>query len=117
MAMTKGNIKDGDPEKGQSGTVTEEVPSEADATSAPGPYVDEKGDALDVNRPPVSTNDPEQPIAQSLVAGAGEPSGEPEIHPETHVAANAYVTEADKDRIVPVDAPPTEKPASKSASK
>lgn len=49
-------------------SVTETVPSEADASSAPGPYSD-----LDVNRPPVSTNEPQTPIAQTLVAGAGAP--------------------------------------------
>jgi hypothetical protein len=79
-------------------SVTTEVPSEADASSAPGPYT-EDGEPLDVNRPPVSTNDPETPIAHSLVGGAGAPSGEPEIHPETHVAENAYVTAADKPNI------------------
>jgi hypothetical protein len=71
-------------------SVTTEVPHEADADSAPGPYKD-----LDVNRPPVSTNDPQVPIAHSLIAGAGAPTGEPEIHPETHVADNAYVSDAD----------------------
>lgn len=75
-------------------SVTEEVPHEADASSAPGPY-----EGLEVDRPPVSTNDPEQPIADSLVAGAGAPTGEPEIHPETHVASNAYVSSADKDNV------------------
>ena len=38
---------------------------------------------------------------QSLVAGAGAPTGEPEIHPETHVASNAYVSAADKDNMGP----------------
>jgi len=79
-------------------SVTTEVPHEADASSAPGPY-----EGLEVNRPPVSTNDPETPIAQSLVAGAGAPTPEPEIHPETHIADNAYVTAADKDNIEKVD--------------
>jgi hypothetical protein len=58
-------------------SVTTTVPHEADASSAPGPYTD-----LDVNRPPVSTNRPDVPIAHSLVAGAGAPTGEPEYHPE-----------------------------------
>lgn len=49
-------------------SVTEAVPSEADASSAPGPYND-----LDVNRPPVSTNEPQTPIANSMVGGAGAP--------------------------------------------
>jgi len=84
-----------EPEPGQAvQSVTETVPHEADASSAPGPYAD-----LPVDRPPVSTNDPETPIAQSLVAGAGAPTGEPEIHPETHVASNAYVTGADKENV------------------
>jgi hypothetical protein len=105
MAQTKGNIRDADPDKGEAAvgpveTVTEETPHPADESSAPGPY-----EGLDVNRPPVSTNDPETPIADSLVAGAGAPTGEPEIHPETHIAANAYVTAADKDNIEKVDAP------------
>jgi hypothetical protein len=100
MAETKGNIQDAEPDEGQSVvTVTEEVPHEADASSQPGPY-----EGLEVNRPPVSTNDPEVPIAQSLVAGAGAPTGEPEIHPETHVASNAYVSAADKDNVEKVDA-------------
>lgn len=93
MAETKGNIEE--PGKGQAvESVTKTVPHEADATSAPGPYKD-----LPVNRPPVSTNDPETPIAHSLIAGAGAPTGEPEIHPETHVADNAYVTAADKENM------------------
>lgn len=51
-------------------SVTTEVPHEADASSAPGPY------DLPINRPPVSTNDPRTPIAHSLVAGAGAPHTE-----------------------------------------
>jgi hypothetical protein len=103
MAETKGKIEE--PEEGQAvQSVTEEVPHEADASSAPGPYED-----LDVNRPPVSTNDPEVPIAHSLVAGAGAPTGEPEIHPETHVADNAYVSSADKENIEPVEVPKEKK--------
>lgn len=94
MAESKGNIE----EHEQSAVIstTEETPHEADKSSQPGPYED-----LDVNRPPVSTNDPETPIAQSLVAGAGAPTGEPEIHPETHVAENAYV--GPDDHVEPVD--------------
>jgi hypothetical protein len=93
MAQTKGNIEQ--PEEGQAvESTTEEVPHEADASSEPGPY-----EGLDVNRPPVSTNRPDVPIAASLVAGAGAPTPEPEIHPETYVAANAYVTAADKDNM------------------
>ncbi len=68
MADTKGNIKD--PGKGQAvQSVTTEVPHPADADSAPGPY-----EGLELNRPPVSTNQPDVPIAHSLVAGAGAPS-------------------------------------------
>lgn len=58
-------------------SVTTTVPHEADASSSAGPYTD-----LDVNRPPVSTNRPDVPIAHSLVAGAGAPTGEPDYHPE-----------------------------------
>jgi hypothetical protein len=77
MAMGKG-IEKADSEKGQAvQSVTEVVPHEADASSSPGPYKD-----LDVNRPPVSTNRPDVPIAHSLVAGAGAPTGEPDYHPE-----------------------------------
>lgn len=77
-------------------SVTTETPHAADESSQPGPY-----DDLELNRPPVSTNDPEQPIAHSLVAGAGAPQtlGPDEIHPETHVASNAYVSKADKPNI------------------
>jgi hypothetical protein len=107
MAQSKGGIRDADPEKGEGyvapvETVTEKTPHAADESSAPGPY-----EGLDLNRPPVSTNDPMQPIAQSLVAGAGAPTGEPAIHPETHVADNAYVTDADKDRVQKINAPET----------
>lgn len=47
-------------------STTEAVPHPADGTSAPGPYED-----LSPDRPPVSTTQPDVPIAQSLVAGAG----------------------------------------------
>ena len=78
MAESKGNIKKADAEAGQAvESVTEEVPHEADASSAAGPY-----EALEVNRPPVSTNRPDVPIAASLVAGAGAPTPEPDYHPE-----------------------------------
>jgi len=91
-----------EPKEGQAvQSVTETVPHEADASSAPGPY-----DGLELNRPPVSTNDPETPIAHSLVAGAGAPTGEPEIHPETHVAENAYVSGADKENVEQAPEPP-----------
>jgi hypothetical protein len=98
-----GDVRPADPDKGEAyaapvETVTENVSHPADASSAPGPY-----EGLEVNRPGVSTNDPEMPIADSLVAGAGAPTPEPDIHPETHVAANAYVTSADKDNVQEVE--------------
>ena len=102
MAQTKGNIDE--QEVTAVVSTTEDTPHAADESSAPGPY-----EGLDVQRPPVSTNDPMTPIAQSLVAGAGAPTGEPEIHPETYVAPNAYVTSADKDNVQKVDAPKVEK--------
>jgi hypothetical protein len=80
MAESKGNIQDVNPAKvkvdgeemevaaGAVQSVTTTVPHEADASSAPGPYKD-----LPINRPPVSTNQADVPIAQSLVAGAGAP--------------------------------------------
>ena len=78
MAESKGNIKKADAEAGQAvESVTEEVPHEADASSAAGPY-----EGLEVNRPPVSTNRPDVPIAASLVAGAGAPTPEPDYHGE-----------------------------------
>jgi len=105
MAQTKGNIEEANPNEGEAVlTKTEEVPHEADASSEPGPY-----EGLEVNRPPVSTNRPDVPIAQSLVAGAGAPTGEPEVHPETYVADNAYVSAADKDNLEKVDAPKASK--------
>lgn len=67
MTMEKGNIKDADDNPAVE-SVTEETPHPADETSAPGPY-----EGLEVNRPPVSTNQATTPIAQSLVAGAGAP--------------------------------------------
>lgn len=103
MAETKGKIEE--VEQGVAVvSTTEATPHPADETSAPGPY-----DGLEVDRPPVSTNDPQTPIAQSLVAGAGAPTPEPEIHPETYVAPNAYVTSADKDNVEKVDAPKADK--------
>lgn len=76
MAMGKG-IQKADPEKGQAvQSVTEVVPDEADSTSASNKLPE------DVNRPPVSTNKPDVPIAHSLIAGAGASTGEPDYHPE-----------------------------------
>lgn len=104
MAESKGNIKDtkvtvevdGEQVEVAAGavqSVTTDAPHPADQTSAPVEL------PTDVNRPPVSTNDPETPIAHSLVGGAGAPTPEPDIHPETHVADNAYITSADKPNI------------------
>jgi len=78
-------------------SVTTAATHPADKTSAPVEL------PTDVNRPPVSTNDPEQPIAHSNISGDMGPTPEPEIHPETHVASNAYVTAADKDNIEKVE--------------
>jgi hypothetical protein len=47
-------------------SITEKVPSEADATSAPNVV------NTDHERPPVATSTPDTPIAQTLAAGAGE---------------------------------------------
>lgn len=57
-------------------SVTTTVPHEADSTSSPNVL------PTDPNRPPVSTNRPDVPIAHSLVAGAGAPTGEPDYKPE-----------------------------------
>lgn len=89
MAESKGKIEE--QEVASVVTTTEATPHPADESSQPGPY-----EGLEVQRPPVSTNDPQTPIAQSLVAGAGAPTPEPEIHPETYVAPNAYVQKGDK---------------------
>ena len=99
MAQTKGNIEATNPAEGEAvATTTEATPHPADESSQPGPY-----DGLELNRPPVSTNRPDVPIAESLVAGAGAPTGEPEVHPETYVADNAYVTAADKPNMAKED--------------
>ena len=106
MAMTK-EIKEGNPREGEAvESVTTTVPHEADASSAPGPYND-----LDVNRPPVSTNRPDVPIAHSLVAGAGAPTPD-ETPPEDYEPANLYVSS--KDHVVP--AIPEPKSAKKDAA-
>lgn len=78
-------------------STTKETPHPADESSAPGPY-----DGLDANRPPVSTDRPDVPIAQSLVAGAGAPQPA-EFDVSTYVAPNAYVTAADRDNLAPVE--------------
>lgn len=99
MAETKGNIKD--PEPGQAVTsVTTEVPHPADADSAPGPY-----EGLEVNRPPVSTNRPDVPIAHSLVAGAGAPSPDLEYDPSRPQDAKKPVvaTVTKDDTVVPAE--------------
>ena len=100
MAETKGKIDE--LEVAAVVTTTEATPHPADETSAPGPY-----DDLDVNRPPVSTNRPDVPIAQSLVAGAGAPQPTEGPNPEDYIAPNAYVTSADKDNLEKVEAGPT----------
>ena len=100
MAETKGKIDE--LEVAAVVTTTEATPHPADETSAPGPY-----DDLDVNRPPVSTNRPDVPIAQSLVAGAGAPQPTEGPNPEDYIAPNAYVTSADKDNLEKVDVGPT----------
>jgi len=105
VAETKGNIEARTEEEKDELTavesVTTEVPHEADASSQPGPY-----EGLELDRPPVSTNKPDQPIAHSLIEGAGAPTGEPEIHPETYVADNAYVQSGDE--VEEVNAAPSE---------
>lgn len=58
-----------DKEAPGAGTVTEETPAKADETSAPVP-----NDAK-LNDPPVRTNRPDVPIADSLAAGAGAHEG------------------------------------------
>lgn len=84
-------------------SVTTVVPHAADASSAPGPY-----ENLDLNRPPVSTNRPDVPIAHSLVAGAGAPTGEPDYKPEL-----GPDQEADYGAQAAADAAAAKKPDSK----
>lgn len=62
-------IKDKEASAEAVGTVTTATPAEADKTSDPGP-----GDAKP-NQPPVRTNRPDVPIADSLAAGAGAHEG------------------------------------------
>ena len=62
------DIEDAKPKEGQAvDTVTEATPHPADEDSTPGPYA-----GLSPDRPPVSTTQANVPIADSLVAGAGE---------------------------------------------
>lgn len=75
-------------------TVTHTVPHPADATSAPGPY-----DGLKADRPPVSTTDPDTPIAQSLAAGAGAHT--PADNEAEQLAQNAM--RRDDERVVPAE--------------
>ena len=70
--MSKGNIDKAEDIPAVEST-TEATPHPADESSSPGPY-----EGLDVNRPPVSTNQATTPIAHSLVGGAGAPTPEPE---------------------------------------
>lgn len=62
-------IKDKEASAEAVGTVTTATPAEADKTSDAGP-----GDAKP-NQPPVRTNRPNVPIADSLAAGAGAHEG------------------------------------------
>ena len=68
-------------------SVTTDTPHPADESSAPGPYED-----LDPERPPVSTTKPDVPIAQALVAGAGEGDINAGV-PEEEQAAGRAVSE------------------------
>lgn len=76
-------------------TVTHEVPHPADGTSAPGPY-----EGLSADRPPVSTTDPDTPIAQSLAAGAGAHT--PADNEAAQLERNAM--RRDGESVVPADA-------------
>lgn len=68
MAAKKDQIEEVTQEVGV-GSVTTATPAEADKTSNP-----VNNDAK-ANQPPVRTNRPDVPIAQSLVAGAGAHEG------------------------------------------
>jgi len=100
MAESKGKIEEHEVTSVVS--TTEATPHAADESSQPGPY-----EGLDVNRPPVSTNRPDVPIAQSLVAGAGAPQPTEGVPPEEYIAPNAYVTAADKENVEKVQTGPT----------
>lgn len=105
-------------------TVTENVTHPADASSAPGPYIVD-GEPMPINREGVSTNRPDVPIANSLVAGAGAPTGPPEYDPSNpaHTSENQFVNDrdraagnvveiqADNDGNVTVQAEPADTPA------
>ena len=110
MAETKGNIESKTEEQKDElvavESVTTETPHPADESSEPGPY-----EGLKLDRPPVSTNKPDQPIAHSLIEGAGAPTGEPDIQPENYVADNAYVQKGDN--VEEVNAAPTTEPGSR----
>ncbi len=56
-------------------STTETAPTRADESSEPGPYGKE---GAGLNDPPVRTNRPDVPIAQSLAAGAGAHTPPPE---------------------------------------
>lgn len=68
-------------------TVTEETPANADKTSNP---VDNDAKS---NQPPVRTNRPDVPIAQTLAAGAG--AHEPETDPNIGADGRFYADKAD----------------------
>lgn len=63
-------------------STTDSTPSAADETPAPGPYTGEGKPKI--NDPPVRTNRPDVPIAQSLASGAGEhtPPDEGDVQPD-----------------------------------
>jgi len=76
----------------EAGTVTEETPAKADETSAPVP-----NDAK-LNDPPVRTNRPDVPIADSLAAGAGAHEGRELDHVVEVDGAEVAVDENGLDR-------------------
>ncbi len=85
MTQSKASVKIDDHEIAATSAVvstTEATPSVADESSAPGPY--QGTDKPKINDPPVRTNRPDVPIAQSLVGGAGEhdPPDESEVGPD-----------------------------------
>lgn len=84
-------------------STTDATPSVADETPAPGPY---GGDGKPkINDPPVRTNRPDVPIAQSLKAGAGEhtPPDESEVGPDGRPVYDEKAA-SEKDEAPRVDA-------------
>ncbi len=86
--MTETKIKDQEVVS-VSQTVTEATPAEADKTSVP--------NALDAksNQPPVRTNRPDVPVAQTLVEGAGAHNPRALDHEVDGVAVDADGIDAD----------------------